>query len=571
MNSLANNLLKALSKVSGGGHSNNHRKSPTGQVIGRPENVEHKIHARYNPITGQIEGLPEEWQSLLRSANISQREQQENSAVIISALNFYANSLYHDVKYMNMKDDMLRVSSENLQRSSTESSERETLKPDIDLGLKPYYHPDNHQDQSNEIEKANIRETFVKGQIDIVVDTDEDNFVEYSTPGNLIIPAANPATKDQEQADDRQPEQANLKEDSDGPTNTSDVEPNSTIDRILEETTAIIAKSNLETKDSLHIVKPVPMRRNLRRNQQRFQKKESNDWIVKLKEIVNPGDPTLKYKLLRKVGTGATGVVYTAIDIQSSQKVAIKTIEIDKQVKKELILTEISVMKKNKHPNVVNYYDSYLVDELILWVIMEYLEFGPLTDLVTTMVLREGQIAALIKEVLKAMEFLHLNGIIHRDIKSDNILLSIDGQVKLIDFGFCAQLDDTQEKRKTFAGSPYWLSPEIITRKAYDTKTDIWSLGILIIEMLEGAPPYLNETPLKAIYLIATSGKPQIDYGRISPELGNFLDRCLDVDPDNRATASELLDHNLLEMAEPLSSIVPLIRHKLRSKQKFNI
>lgn len=303
--------------------------------------------------------------------------------------------------------------------------------------------------------------------------------------------------------------------------------------------------------------KPVPYRR-CRRGQ--TVEEQNHEWMRKLLDIVNPDDPREVYRLLNQVGSGATGIVFTAVHERTSEKVAIKMIDIRKQMKKVLILTELSVLKDKKHPNVINYYDSYLVDDTQLWVVMEYMQVGPLTDLVIKKDLSEGQIACIVCETLKAIEFLHSNRIIHRDIKSDNILLGDDGQVKVIDFGFCAQLENTNEKRRTFAGSPYWLSPEIITRKAYDTKTDIWSLGILIIEMLEGAPPYLNEAPFKAIYLIALRGKPDIDYNRLSPQLADFLDKCLTIDPEARATASELLQHPFLKLAEPLSSIVSLIR-----------
>lgn len=354
-----------------------------------------------------------------------------------------------------------------------------------------------------------------------------------------------------------------------------DIDVNKTIENVIEESKTKhfddhcvdpIAQNSIYYKQDPNY-RPVPMRRQLRRRHQLLEE-QNREWMRKLLAIVNPNDPRNKYRLVCQIGSGASGNVFTAVDTRTSEKVAIKMIDIRKQVKKVLLLTEITVMKDKKHPNVVNYYDSYLVDGNQLWVIMEYLQFGPLTDLVTRLELREGQIALIVRETLKAIEFLHSNKIIHRDIKSDNILLGLDGQVKVIDFGFCAQLNHSDEKRRTFAGSPYWLSPEIITRKAYDTKTDIWSLGILIIEMVDGAPPYLNEAPLKAIYLIASRGKPSIDLSRISPDLADFLDKCLNIDPSARATATELLQHPFLSRAEPPSSIVPLIRHRSNHQRR---
>ncbi|KAF5102640.1 hypothetical protein D0Z03_000385 [Geotrichum reessii] len=290
------------------------------------------------------------------------------------------------------------------------------------------------------------------------------------------------------------------------------------------------------------------------------KRRKDNEVISRLTSICTPGDPTKLYRNLHKIGQGASGGVYTAYHVDTNENVAIKQMNLEKQPKKELIINEILVMKESSHRNIVNFIDSYLV-EGDLWVVMEYMEGGSLTDVVTYNMMSEGQIGAVCREVLQGLEHLHSKGVIHRDIKSDNILLSMKGDIKLTDFGFCAQINETNSKRTTMVGTPYWMAPEVVSRKEYGPKIDIWSLGIMAIEMIEGEPPYLNESPIRALYLIVTNGTPQLkDPDSLTPVFDDFLKWSLKVEVDQRATATELLDHEFLKTADSVRSLAPLVK-----------
>ncbi|KAI8987215.1 kinase-like domain-containing protein [Pilobolus umbonatus] len=284
--------------------------------------------------------------------------------------------------------------------------------------------------------------------------------------------------------------------------------------------------------------------------------------IEMLKTVCKDEDPCLIYSDMKKIGEGASGSVYKTHreGDQQKQMVAIKQIHLRRQARKDLVIDEIRIGKERKsHPNIVRYIDSYLWFNAI-WIVMEFMEGGSLTDIVTQNYMSEGEIAAVCKEVLMGLEHLHSIGIIHRDIKSDNILIGNEGQVKLSDFGYCAQVDKKNLKRTTLAGTPCWMAPEIVQRKEYDFSVDIWSLGITSIEMVEGSPPYL-EYPERAIRLLTTYQTPPTlkDPDQLSLNFRDFLGNCLQFNSENRPSAHDLLRHSFISRAAPLSALIPLI------------
>jgi p21-activated kinase 1 len=298
-----------------------------------------------------------------------------------------------------------------------------------------------------------------------------------------------------------------------------------------------------------------------RREKKKEDKANDADIVKRLQQICTDADPTRLYRNLVKIGQGASGGVFTAYQVGTNLSVAIKQMDLDKQPKKDLIINEILVMRASRHANIVNYIDSFLYKNE-LWVVMEYMEGGSLTDIVTENLMTEGQIAAVSRETAQGLQHLHKHGVIHRNIKSANVLLSLTGDIKLTDFGFCAQITDpAHAKRTSMVGTSYWMAPEVVTRREYGPKVDIWSLGIMAIEMIEGAPPYSNEQSGEARYLIATNGTPTISSSEnLSSTFRDYLAKTLEVDAEKRLDTTQLLQHPFFSIAEPLRTLVPLIK-----------
>lgn len=507
-------------------------------VISPPTNFEHTVHVGFDAVTGEFTGMPDSWARLLQNSNITKLEQKKNPQAVLDVLNWYDASVKEGGKG---------------------ASKYMTINRTLDPSPRPSYLGDKYAVATTVIGSSTSEDSI----------SEPENAPKFLSPHD---PRRNVPEKIIYKSQQEPPSSPEEEEDEPGPPPPIATRP----DKTKSIYTKPIEEEEEDNKNGASTVLGYDARDIANNNSSaaattvaaaaavptRARKKKMSDEEImeKLRSIVSVGDPNRKYTKMEKIGQGASGTVFTAIETSTGTEVAIKQMNLSQQPKKELIINEILVMRENKHPNVVNYLDSYLVGEGELWVVMEYLAGGSLTDVVTETCMDEGQIAAVCREVLQALEFLHRNHVIHRDIKSDNILLGMDGSVKLTDFGFCAQISPEQSKRTTMVGTPYWMAPEVVTRKQYGPKVDVWSLGVMAIEMVEGEPPYLNENPLRALYLIATNGKPEIkERDKLSAVFQDMLDRCLEVDVDRRYSASELLKHPFLKLARPLTSLHPLI------------
>lgn len=265
-------------------------------------------------------------------------------------------------------------------------------------------------------------------------------------------------------------------------------------------------------------------------------------------------DPATLFQHLEILGEGSYGKVYKSVHIKSQKIYAIKVVQLEDDETFDDSLREIEMLRQCKSPFVLQLYGSYKRGTSELWIVTEYCGGGSTADLMRIVhrTLNEAQIASILLQVLRGLEFLHSQLKIHRDIKAANVLLTTSGEVKLADFGVAKQMtDSTSGKGRTVIGTPFWMAPEVISGTMYDTKADIWSLGITAIELADGDPPLSDMRPLRAIFLIPMNPSPKPkDPSKWSDEFIDFITKCVRKRPEDRPTAAQLLKHPFIKRAK---------------------
>ena len=277
---------------------------------------------------------------------------------------------------------------------------------------------------------------------------------------------------------------------------------------------------------------------------------------------VNYKNPLDDYQILENIGFGTFSEVFKVKDLSSDEVFAAKKMKPMTIAERRLFINEYIVTVLSDHKNIIKFYKIYDYKDN-LWFIQELMKCSLTRILSNTEPLPPRIINYIIQQILKALSYMHSKYVIHRDVKSDNILLNYEGEVKLADMGFSVQLTQERDKRITIAGTPCWLAPEIIIQEKYDTKVDIWSLGILMIELLEGLPPNYRKDKIYIFRKIITGQIALANPANVHPDHLRLVNYCLKYNPEERKTAYQLLDDVAFENVATVQEFRDFLKQRI--------
>ncbi|KAF4977539.1 hypothetical protein FDECE_18344 [Fusarium decemcellulare] len=300
--------------------------------------------------------------------------------------------------------------------------------------------------------------------------------------------------------------------------------------------------SDSQTSFTLPIQHPEPMALSTHSKGARVNEFESIADLCKFK------DPEQVFYDLTEIAQGAFGRIYAGSKRGFDGILAIKQVRLKNEVTARLTAKEIKASSDVSHFNIVKFVETYVWADQV-WMIMEFVDGGTLTNVISLNSLKEGEIATICSQILQAVQCLHTSGFIHRDIKSDNVLLSRNGVVKLCDLGLCERISNNHDKLSEMAGTPHWMAPEIFESQGYGREVDIWSFGITVVEMIDGEPPHLATPWWQLGFLVKNYAAPRPrNWESTSPALQDFLTCALAVQPAERPSPNELLQHKFLQL-----------------------
>ncbi|GAO18793.1 hypothetical protein UVI_02015140 [Ustilaginoidea virens] len=518
--------------------------------VSNPTNFSHAVHVGFNAMTKEFVGLPHQWVQLLSASAITKEDYARNPQAVIEAVDFYADL----TKMSDNPEEFLALSptsaawlheeleEQNFEPIPPHSSDMEgtglvpaPLRPKNVGPPQPVPgRPSGQQDELRTEDRSKNRDRApheTLGNPAIKPPPDGSSDARGTAPGMQPLRKA-PAA----------PKAARIPA---GPTSDANSQPPAGSVAALTTVPAAkeVPQDNLVPNAAVTAI-PVPSKR---RQAIRHLTTSEADLISRLQRVVSTGNPDESYSRQKKLGQGASGSVYVAKikdgavgiarDVVEERgpgtRVAIKEMNLARQQRKELLVDEIMIMRDSRHENIINFLEAFLLnDNRQLWVVMDYMD-AALNDVIDrNPEIPERHMATICREVT--------------------------------DFGFCAKLTERRSKRATLVGTTYWMAPEVVRQKKYCFKVDVWSLGIMAIEMAELEPPYMDEEPLRALYLIATAGTPPLrNPTKHSPILKSFLARCLRVEVQQRASVDELLAHEFVRSGGSVSELGELLDLKM--------